>query len=167
MFREVNQRSKVTLNRFDLPLLYKCQFCAIFFPSDDRRFSRKDQLRRHYKCHLGDNTEQCPLCSYRAHRKDHLKRHIKHNHMKKELKRQLCHSTAAAMSIIHPYMMTVPLTVPAIQFGTVGSVQTILEETQRNLQKLHEIQQVLQGQGQNANFKYIRLTSNDEGAFNG
>ncbi|NWY08264.1 KLF9 factor, partial [Nothoprocta ornata] len=76
--------SKVHIHVNSSPL----NFLSSFLPSGERpfpctwpdclkKFSRSDELTRHYRTHTGEKQFRCPLCEKRFMRSDHLMKHAR------------------------------------------------------------------------------------------
>ncbi|KAK4806836.1 hypothetical protein QYF61_005632 [Mycteria americana] len=47
------------------------------WPGCLKKFSRSDELTRHYRTHTGEKQFRCPLCEKRFMRSDHLTKHAR------------------------------------------------------------------------------------------
>lgn len=47
------------------------------WPDCLKKFSRSDELTRHYRTHTGEKQFRCPLCEKRFMRSDHLTKHAR------------------------------------------------------------------------------------------
>jgi len=65
----------------DAPGDYKCLLCPLT-QNEERSFSRKEDLKRHYHQHLSFVRFECnfPGCSYKISRVDHMKTHMNNCH---------------------------------------------------------------------------------------
>ncbi|KAF3815953.1 hypothetical protein GH733_016058 [Mirounga leonina] len=66
------------------------------WPDCLKKFSRSDELTRHYRTHTGEKQFRCPLCEKRFMRSDHLTKHARrhtefHPSMIKRSKKALAH----------------------------------------------------------------------------